>query len=120
MTILYEYPKCTTCRKAKNFLKENDIPFEDIDLVKNPPSGEKISEMAKKSGKSLDEFFNSRGKKFKELDLKTRLDTLSDDEKLSLLEADGLLIKRPLLYHEETVLLGFKEPEYRGTFDIDD
>ncbi len=113
MITLYEYPKCTTCRKGKKFLQENDVAFESIDMVKQPPAAATLAEMVDRSGKDVDEFFNKRGKRFKELKLKERLDEMTKEEKLELLSTDGMLIRRPLLYDGSGVTLGFKEDEYK-------
>lgn len=113
MITLYEYPKCTTCRKGKKFLQENDVAFESIDMVKQPPAAATLAEMVDRSGKDVDEFFNKRGKRFKELELKERLDEMTKEEKLELLSTDGMLIRRPLLYDGSGVTLGFKEDEYK-------
>lgn len=112
MITFYEYPKCTTCRKGKKFLDENGIEFEAHDMVKAPPSKETLRMLIEKSDQDISKFFNSRGKKFKELDLKNRLPEMDDDEKIALLSTDGMLIKRPLVDAGDDVLLGFKESEY--------
>lgn len=114
MTILYEYPKCTTCRKAKKYLSDHNIDFESHDMVKTPPSASTLKNIVVQSDDSIDDFFNKRGKKYKDLDLKDRLQGMSDDEKLELLSSDGMLIKRPLLVMDETVILGFKESSYEA------
>ena len=113
MITLYEYPKCTTCRKGKKFLQENDVEFESIDMVKQPPAAGTLSELVERSGRDIDEFFNKRGKKFKELGLKERLGEMTKEEKVELLSTDGMLIRRPLLYDGSSVVLGFKEEEYK-------
>jgi arsenate reductase len=113
MITLYEYPKCTTCRKGKKFLEENGVEFESIDMVKQPPAADTLAEMVERSGKDVDEFFNKRGKRFKELGLKERLDEMAEEEKDELLSTDGMLIRRPLLYDGADVVLGFKEDEYK-------
>ncbi|WP_342388568.1 Spx/MgsR family RNA polymerase-binding regulatory protein [Salinicoccus bachuensis] len=113
MITLYEYPKCTTCRKGKKFLQENDVEFESIDMVKQPPDAGRLSELVERSGRNIDDFFNKRGKKFKELGLKERLDEMTEEEKIELLSTDGMLIRRPLLYDGSGVVIGFKEEEYK-------
>lgn len=113
MITLYEYPKCTTCRKGKKFLQENDVEFESIDMVKQPPDAGTLSELVERSGRDVDDFFNKRGKKFKELGLKERLGEMTEEEKVELLSTDGMLIRRPLLYDGSDVAIGFKEDEYK-------
>ncbi|CAM4254204.1 arsenate reductase family protein [Lacicoccus alkaliphilus] len=113
MITFYEYTRCTTCRKGKKFLDEHGIEFEAHDMVKTPPSKETLKKIVEKSDQDIGKFFNSRGRKYKELDLKNRLPEMSDDEKIELLATDGLLIKRPLVDAGDDVLLGFKESEYK-------
>lgn len=114
MITFYEYSKCTTCRKAKKFLSEHHLEFDAHDMVKDPLSADTLKSIVEKSGYSSEDFFNKRGKKFKDLELKERLPEMSEDEKLELLSSDGMLIKRPLLVSDEEVLLGFKEEEYES------
>lgn len=116
MITFYEYSQCTTCRKGRNFLEENGVEFKGHDMVKQPPEPSVLKEIISKSDKPVDDFFNKQGKKFKELDLKNRLDTMNDDEKIELLSSDGMLIKRPLVYDGENVVLGFKESVYEEAF----
>lgn len=113
MITFYEYSKCTTCRKGKKFLEENGVDFEAHDMVKEPPSKETLKQIIEKSDQDINKFFNSRGKKYKELDLKNKLPEMSDDEKIGILSSDGMLIKRPLVDAGQHVLLGFKETEYK-------
>lgn len=115
MITFYEYSKCTTCRKGKKYLEENGVDFETHDMVKEPTSKETLKHIIGKSDQDINKFFNSRGKKYKELDLKNKLPEMSDDEKLDILSSDGMLIKRPLVDAGSHVLLGFKETEYKET-----
>lgn len=89
------------------------MEFESIDLVKDTPSATELKDIYDLGDLDIDKYFNSRGKVYKELNLKEKLKDMSLEEKLELLSSDGLLIKRPLLVTENTVLLGFKEEEYR-------
>lgn len=116
MITLYEYPKCTTCRKGRKFLEENDVEFQAHDMVKVPPSEETLREIISKSDREIDDFFNKRGKKFKEMDLKNRLSAMSDEEKIETLSGDGMLIRRPLAYDGRQVLLGFKADDWQKAF----
>lgn len=109
----YGYKKCSTVKKAKKWLIENNINFEEIDLVDTPPTKEEIKKIYEDSGKELKKFFNTSGVKYRELGLKEVLKTASEDEMLDLLSSDGKLIKRPLLVDNKTVLIGFKEEEYK-------
>ncbi|WP_227397174.1 arsenate reductase family protein [Jeotgalibacillus aurantiacus] len=108
----YTYPKCGTCRKAKKWLDENEVNYSEIHLVESPPSKETLKDLHEKSGVELKKFFNTSGMKYRELGLKDKLPTMSDDEKLELLASDGMLIKRPLTTDGKHVTVGFKEPEF--------
>lgn len=107
------YPKCTTCQKAKKWLDENNIEYELRDIKLENPSFEELNEWYRKSGLPLKKFFNTSGLLYKSLDLKNKLPEMSDDEMLSLLATDGMLVKRPLLIGDDFVLVGFKEVEWK-------
>ena len=109
----YGYKKCSTVKKAKKWLQENNIGFEEIDLVDKPPTKEEIKKIYEVSGQDLKKFFNTSGVKYRELGLKDIVKTASEEELLDLLASDGKLIKRPLLVDNEKVLIGFKENEYK-------
>lgn len=106
------YPKCTTCQKAKKWLDENNIEYELRDIKLENPSFEELNEWYRKSGLPLKKFFNTSGLLYKSLDLKNKLPEMSEDEMLSLLATDGMLVKRPLLIGDDFVLVGFKEVEW--------
>lgn len=89
------------------------MEFNLIDLVKNPPSSNDLKEIIKKGSYDIDKYFNSRGKLYKELNLKEKSSSMTEDEKINLLSTDGMLIKRPLLVDNSNVILGFKEDEYK-------
>ena len=95
--IFIEYPKCSTCKKAKKWLIENNIEFIERNIVEETPKVEELNEWINKSGKEIKRWFNTSGLKYKELNLKEKLSTMSDEEKIELLASDGMLIKRPLL-----------------------
>lgn len=107
------YPKCTTCQKAKKWLDENNIEYELRDIKIENPSFEELNEWYRKSGLPLKKFFNTSGLLYKSLDLKNKLPEMSEDEMLSLLATDGMLVKRPLLIGDDFVLVGFKEAEWK-------
>ncbi len=109
MITAYFYPACGTCRKAKKWLQQNEIPFQEIHIVQQPPNKEQLRDLWQMSGLPLKKFFNTSGLKYKELQLKDRLPQLSEDEQLGLLASDGMLIKRPLLTDGQKVTLGFDE-----------
>ncbi len=108
----YWYPKCGTCRKAKKWLEENNVDFNEIHIVDNPPAKEQLKEMYQNSGLELKKFFNTSGQKYRELGLKDKIGTASEDELLELLASEGMLIKRPLAYDGKKTTVGFKEEEY--------
>lgn len=110
--IFIEYPKCSTCKKAKKFLIENNIDFIDRDIVKDTPTYEELNVWIKKSNLEIKKFFNTSGLKYKELNLKEKLLTMSDEEKIKLLASNGMLIKRPLLIDDNNILIGFKEEKW--------
>ena len=111
--LIIEYPKCSTCKKAIKFLKDNNIKFEDRDIVLNRPVEEELKKWIKQSGKDIKKFFNTSGMKYKELNLKEKLNNMTDNEKIKLLSSDGMLVKRPLLITKDKILIGFKENEWK-------
>ena len=106
------YPKCTTCQKAKKWLTEKGISFEERDIKTENPTKEELEAWYKKSGLPLKRFFNTSGILYKEMKLKDRLPEMTEDEQLTLLSTDGMLVKRPILISDEQVLVGFKEKEW--------
>lgn len=113
MSILFlEYPKCTTCQKAKKWLDTNEISYEDRHIKEKNPNSEELTAWIEKSGQPIKKFFNTSGLVYKDLQLKDRLAEMPDEEKIKLLAADGMLVKRPLIVGEDFVLIGFKEAEW--------
>lgn len=110
----YQYPACSTCKKAKKWLEQEGINVEEIHIVEAPPTRAQLQDYWQRSGLALKRFFNTSGGSYRDLDLKDRYDSLSDEARLDLLAADGKLIKRPLLVTQEVVLVGFKEAEWQG------
>ncbi|CDF12309.1 putative uncharacterized protein [Mycoplasma sp. CAG:776] len=106
--LFLEYPKCSTCKKAKKFLDENNISYKDRHIVLNNPTKEELKEWITKSGRDIKTFFNTSGNLYKELNLKDKLNTMSEEEKLELLASNGMLVKRPLLIKDDIILSGFK------------
>ena len=106
------YPKCTTCQKARKWLDENNIEYEFRDIKLENPSLEELTDWYKLSGLPLRKFFNTSGLLYKSMELKTKLPNMTDDEMLSLLATDGMLVKRPLAIGDDFVLVGFKEAEW--------
>ena len=114
MSVLFvEYPKCTTCIKAKKFLKENGVEFEDRHIVENNPTVEELNQWIDKSGLELKKFFNTSGKLYKEMNLKDKIKDMTREECVELLATNGMLVKRPILVKDDKVLVGFKEDQYK-------
>ncbi|MEW4285651.1 arsenate reductase family protein [Priestia koreensis] len=113
MTVkFYSYPKCSTCRKAKKWLDDHEVAYEEIHIIENPPSKEELKSIYETSGFEIKKLFNTSGMKYRELGLKDKVSTASDDELLDLLASDGMLIKRPLLTDGKNVTVGFKEEKF--------
>ena len=110
--LFVHYPKCTTCKRAKKWLDEHQIPYEERDIKENNPSLEELKEWYQRSGLPLKRFFNTSGMLYKEMKLKDKLPEMSEDEQLALLASDGMLVKRPIVVTKESVLVGFKEAQW--------
>ena len=110
--LFLEYPKCSTCQKAKKWLDSHNIEYTDRHIVEDNPSYDELKEWFEKSGLPLKKFFNTSGLLYKEMKLKDKLTTMSEEEQLKLLATNGMLVKRPLLVDGEKVLVGFKEAEW--------
>lgn len=106
------YPKCTTCVKAKKWLDDNKIQYEFRDIKQDAPTLDELTEWYNRSGLPLKKFFNTSGMLYKSLDLKNKLPEMTEDEMLTLLAQDGMLVKRPLLIGDDYVLVGFKAPQW--------
>ena len=109
------YPKCSTCKKARKWLEENNIPFEERDIKENNPTRDELVKWHRMSGLPLKKFFNTSGMLYRQMQLKDRLTEMSEDEMYDLLATDGMLVKRPLLVTEETVLPGFRQADWENT-----
>ena len=112
------YPKCSTCRKAQDWLDARGLSYTLRDIKTENPTAAELSEWLRKSGLPLKRFFNTSGLKYKELDLKNCLPSMSEEEQLALLASDGMLVKRPLLITKNAVLPGFREPEWAKALGI--
>lgn len=106
------YPKCGTCKKAKAWLDENGLSYTIRDIKEDKPTKEELIKWHKLSGLPLKKFFNTSGNLYKSLALKDKLKDMSEDEQFELLASDGMLVKRPILIKDDTVLVGFRENEY--------
>jgi len=113
MSVLFlEYPKCSTCKRAKAWLTENGVAFDDRHIAEDNPTAEELKAWWEKSGLPLKKFFNTSGLVYKEQNLKERLPDMSEEEQLALLATNGMLVKRPLVIGEDFVLIRFKEAEW--------
>ena len=110
--LFLEYPPCSTCKKAKNWLLEHGIEFTARHIKELSPTAEEISGWQEKSGLELKKFFNTSGMIYRDLGLKDKLPAMSREEQLQLLASDGMLVKRPILVTEDAVLVGFKEKDW--------
>ena len=115
----YGYPKCGTCRKAKKWLELNELDFEEVNIAETPPAEDTLKEMIAASGQELKKFFNTSGKVYRELNLKDKLPSMTDDEKVSLLSSNGMLIKRPIVFGHGKVTVGFKEEAFEKAWKKD-
>lgn len=111
MSVLFiEYPKCTTCKKAKKWLDEHGVDYTDRHIVEDNPTAEELASWRQRSGLPLRRFFNTSGMKYRELGIKAQLDAgMSDENAFALLATDGMLVKRPLVVGDDFVLVGFRE-----------
>ena len=114
MIKVYCYDRCSTCKKALNWLDQNNIKYEKIDIKGNHPDEATLRELHKKSGLPLKKFFNTSGILYREMQLSTKLPSMSEDEQFKLLASDGMMVKRPLLVTDKTVLTGFKESDWKN------
>ena len=113
MSILFvEYPKCSTCQKAKKWLDAQGVSYEDRHIKEENPSAKELADWHEKSGLDIKKFFNTSGMLYKEMQLKDKLADMSDEEQFDLLATNGMLVKRPLIIGDDFVLVGFKEAEW--------
>ncbi len=114
MEYLYiNYPKCTTCKKAKKWLEEHNISFIARDIKEEKPTETELRNWHEKSGLPLKKFFNTSGVLYKSMELSKKLPNMNEDEMFSLLATDGMLVKRPILVGDDKVLVGFKEDDWK-------
>ena len=110
--LFIQYPPCTTCQKAKKWLDEHGVTYVDRHIKENNPTYEELQAWHAKSGLPLKKFFNTSGLLYKSLNLKEKLPAMTEEAQLRLLSSDGMLVKRPILVTEDTVLVGFKELQW--------
>ena len=110
--LFIEYPKCSTCQKAKKWLDENGFSYEDRNIKEQNPTADELRAWHKMSGLELKRFFNTSGLLYKSMQLKSKLPSMSEEEQYELLSSDGMLVKRPIIVDGSTVLVGFREAEW--------
>ncbi|MBB6479394.1 arsenate reductase family protein [Spirochaeta isovalerica] len=110
--VLYQYPTCSTCRKAIKWLDGRDFKYNSHHIVEETPAAAEIKNLIEKSGLPFRKFFNTSGKRYRELGIKDRLEQMTADDAAELLASDGMLLKRPIIIKNEIVLVGFKETEW--------
>lgn len=110
--LFIEYPKCSTCQKAKKWLDENSVEYTDRHIIEDNPTYEELKTWYKQSGLQLKRFFNTSGMLYRSMNLKEKLPAMSEDEQLKLLASDGMLVKRPLIVSDKVILTGFREKEW--------
>ena len=110
--LFFCYPKCSTCQKARKWLKEQGISFEESDIKLNNPTEEELRTWYARSGLPLKRFFNTSGLIYKSMGLKNKLTVLSEEEQLILLAADGMLVRRPILTDGSRILVGFSPEQW--------
>ena len=115
--VFLEYPRCTTCQKAKKWLDQHNVIYDDRHIVDNNPSYDELKDWYERSGLPLKKFFNTSGLLYKEMQLKDKLPDMSEQEQLELLATNGMLVKRPLIIEDNMVLIGFKEVEWAEKLD---
>lgn len=110
------YPKCSTCKKAAQWLADNNVPNDMRDIVVENPTAEELTAWIAKSGLPVSRFFNTSGLRYRALNLKDKVRVLPDDELIEILASEGMLVKRPLLVTGDTVLVGFRQAEWEAEF----
>ena len=110
--LFIQYPKCSTCQKAKKWLDANGVTYTDRHIKEENPTYDELKEWYQKSGLPLKKFFNTSGMIYRDMQLKDKLPEMSDEEQLQLLASDGMLVKRPLIIKDELVMTGFKVKEW--------
>lgn len=110
--LFIHYPKCTTCKRALKFLKDQGVSVEERHIVEQNPTKEELLQWIKLSGLDFKKFFNTSGQLYREMGLKDKVKEMTIDEATTLLATNGMLVKRPLLVMDDRVLVGFKEEHY--------
>lgn len=112
MYLLLEYPTCSTCKKAKKWLDEHQIPYQTRHIKEQHPNAEELKQWHQMSTLPLKRFFNTSGMVYKEMQLKEKLPQMSEEQQYKLLAENGMLVKRPLLIGSDVILIGFQETQW--------
>ena len=112
MNLFICYPKCSTCKKAKEYLESKNISFEIRDIVLNNTKKEELKKWLERSNLDISKFYNTSGLVYKNNNIKEKRKNMSNDEQLELLSSNGMLVKRPILITEDKVIVGYKKEEY--------
>ena len=112
--VFLQYPACSTCKKAKNWLDEHAVSYEDRHIKENNPTYAELKVWYERSGLPLKKFFNTSGLQYRALELKDKLPAMTEEEQLQLLASDGMLVKRPMVVTETAVLVGFKAEQWEA------
>lgn len=115
--LFVNYPKCTTCQKARKWLDEHQLTYIDRHIKDEPPTYEELKQWHTESGLPLKRFFNTSGLLYKSLNLKEKLPTMTEEEQLQLLATDGMLVKRPIIVRNGRILVGFKAEQWESLLD---
>ncbi len=110
------YPRCSTCRKAKNWLDDHGVAYTLRDIKEDNPTLEELMDWHSRSGLPLKRFFNTSGQLYRSLGLAAKLPEMTEAEQLALLSSDGLLVKRPIVVDGDRVLVGFREADWDAAF----
>ena len=112
--LFVQYPKCTTCQKAKAWLDAQNVSYTSRNVKEEQPTLDELTQWFNASGLPIKKFVNTSGLLYRSMGLKDKLPTMSDAQVLELLSTDGMLVKRPLLVGEDFVLTGFKPAEWEA------
>lgn len=116
--LFLEYPKCSTCQKAKKWLDGHDVTYTDRHIVESNPTADELRAWHERSGLPLKRFFNTSGMLYREMELSRKLPAMTDDEQYDLLASNGMLVKRPLLVTPDTAIPGFKETAWEEALEV--
>ena len=116
--LFLEYPKCSTCQKAKKWLDAHGVAYADRHIAEDNPTAEELRAWHERSGLPLKRFFNTSGMLYREMELSKKLPEMSEDEQYALLATNGMLVKRPLLVTADTVIPGFKEASWEEALGV--